>query len=139
MTMAANEEVSKENLEHLLGVNHIKGAGSSHKDGRSAKSKHEGDEPKPSVIYYKYSNDRKGPLHESVITAGLPKFIKYENEQVKAVEHIEEPSRIIRPPRKEEYPYPPYEFANMDEVHKFINEAKTPTFNHYISKQKKLL
>jgi hypothetical protein len=118
MTMTADEEVSKENLEHLLGVNHTKDVRSSHKQRDKDK------ENKPSIPAYKYSNDRKGPLHESVILAGLPMFIKYENGQVKAVEYKEEPSRIIRPPRKEQYPYPPYEFSNIDEVQKFINEAK---------------
>jgi hypothetical protein len=48
------------------------------------------------VVAYKYSNDKKGPLYESIILAGHPVFIKYENEQVQAFEQIEEDSRIIR-------------------------------------------
>ena len=93
MTMTADEEISKENLEHLLGVNHTKDVRSYCKD----KDK----ENKPSIPAYKYSNNRKGQLHESAIVAGIPVFIKYENGQVKVVDYIEEPSRIIRPPRIE--------------------------------------
>jgi hypothetical protein len=112
MTMTADEEVSKENLEHLLGVNHTKDVRLLRKDRDKDK------ESKPSIMTYKYSNNRKGLLHESVILAGHPVFIKYENGQVKAVEHIEEPTRIIRPHRKEEYPYPPLGFADINEVKK---------------------
>jgi hypothetical protein len=118
MTMTADEEVSKENLEHLLGVNHTKDVRLLRKDRDKDK------ESKPSIMTYKYSNNRKGLLHESVILAGHPVFIKYENGQVKAVEHIEEPTRIIRPHRKEEYPYPPLGFADINEVKKYVNKAK---------------
>jgi hypothetical protein len=106
----------KDPLEHLVGVNHTKDLRSSRK-GEENKNKY-------SIPAYKYSNDRKGPLHESVILAGLPIFIKYENGQVKTVEHIEEPSRIIRPLRKEDYPYTPYEFADINEVKQYVDKAK---------------
>src|SRR5919197_5476250 len=115
-TTTADEEGNQNDpLEYLVGLNHSKDVRSFCKDRDKDKDN------KPSVMAYKYSNDRKGPLHESVILAGLPMFIKY---QVKAVPQIQEPSRIIRPPRKEEYPYPSYEFGNIEEVQKFINEAK---------------
>jgi hypothetical protein len=113
------EMKQNEPLDHLIGVNHSKDLRSSHKHRDKDK------ENKPSIMAYKYSNNRKGPLHESVILAEYPVFIKYENGQVKVVPHIEDPSRIIRPPRKEEYPYPPYEFANIQEVQNFINGAKS--------------
>jgi hypothetical protein len=51
-------------------------------------------------------------------------FIKYENGQVQAFEQIEEDSRIIRPPNREEYPYPAYEFVQMNEVEAYVNRAK---------------
>jgi hypothetical protein len=56
---------------------------------------------------------------------GIPVFIKYENEQIKVVEYIEEPSRIIRPHRIEEYPYEPYEFTNIKELEEYVNKAKS--------------
>src|SRR5215204_1337039 len=77
-----------------------------------------------SVVAYKYSNNKRGPLYESVILADHPMFIKYENGQVKAVNHIQEGNRIIRPPSKEEYPYPAYEFCQMNELEAYMNRAK---------------
>jgi len=71
---------------------------------------------KQHCIAYKYSNKGRDVLHEAVILAGRPVFLKYENGEIKIVESMEEASRIIKPPHPEEYPYEPYEFANMDEV-----------------------
>jgi hypothetical protein len=76
------------------------------------------------VIAYKYSNNKRHPLHESVILAGRPMFIRYKNGQVEAIEQIDEVSRIVRPPCREECPYPVYEFAQLDEVETYINRAK---------------
>jgi hypothetical protein len=76
------------------------------------------------VIAYKYSNNKRQPLHESVILAGRPMFIRYKNGQVEAVEQIDEDSRIVRPPSREECPYPVYEFAQLNEVETYINRAK---------------
>src|SRR5918994_1856590 len=64
---------------------------------------------------YKYSKSGKGILHEAVIVGGLPVFLKYENDEIKAIPYIEESSRIIRPPNSEECPYEPYEFENIEE------------------------
>ena len=74
---------------------------------------------------YKYSNKGKGPLHEAAILAGRPVFLKYENGDIKIIDQIEETTRIIKPPSPEEYPYEPYEFSNMAEVHVFVNRAKS--------------
>ena len=38
---------------------------------------------------------------------------------------IEEAARILIPPNREEYPYEPYEFSNMEEVRKLVEVAKT--------------
>src|SRR5215203_54936 len=76
------------------------------------------------VVAYKYSNNKRGTLHESVIIAGHPMFIKYKNGQVETIEQIDEVSRIVRPPCREESPYPVYEFTQLNEVEAYINRAK---------------
>jgi hypothetical protein len=93
-------------------------------NGKAKKKKKNNNEEKQlqfkptSKIYttYKYSNKGKGSLHEAVLLAGLPVFLKYENGQIKSVPQIEESSRIIKPPDPEEYPYEAYEFKDFDEV-----------------------
>src|SRR6476661_8446757 len=95
------------------------------------------DKPKPQEYpVYKYSDNKKCPLHESVIMCGLPVFIKYENGEMKTVEKVEESSRIIRPPRIEEYPYLPYEFTNLEEVKKYVDRAKLETIDSLYTRAK---
>jgi hypothetical protein len=65
---------------------------------------------------YKYSNKGNDHLFEAVILSGCPVFLRYKNAKIVNVDRIEEPSRIIKPPSAEEYPYEPYEFTNMQEV-----------------------
>ena len=77
--------------------------------------------------------------YESAISAELPVFIKYENRKVEAVEYIEENSRIIRPPRKEEYPYPPYEFTTIEEVEEYVNKAKNSNVESLYIKAKDIV
>jgi hypothetical protein len=74
-------------------------------------------------IAYKYSNKGKGALHEAVILAARPVFLKYENEGIKIIDRIEEATRIIKSPHDEHYPYEPYEFENMDEVLSYAERA----------------
>jgi hypothetical protein len=74
---------------------------------------------------YKYSDKGKGPLHEAAILDGRPLFLKYEDNEVKLVEKIEEANRIIRPPYSEEYPYQPYEFADIEEIQSLVKQAKS--------------
>jgi hypothetical protein len=76
---------------------------------------------------YKYSKKGKGILHEAVILAGQPVFLRYENDEIKAVPFIEESSQIIRPPNSEEYPYEPYEFENIEEVYSYKERATSET------------
>jgi hypothetical protein len=90
------------------------------------------------VIAYKYSNNKRETLHESVILEGHPMFIRYKNGQVEAVEQIDEDSRIIRPPRKGEYPYPYYEFSSMVEVEAYMNRAKMTSIHSLYSKAKEI-
>ncbi len=83
------------------------------------------DKAKQQYTAYKYSNRGRGELRETVVLAGRSVFLKYENGEFKAIEHIEEESRIIKPPSPEEYPYESYEFANMGEVKEYAERAKS--------------
>jgi hypothetical protein len=79
----------------------------------------------PEFLAYKYSNNKKCTLHESIILGGVPAFIKYEDGEVKVVQEIKEACRIIRPPKMQDYPYLPYEFANLNEVQDCVNRSKS--------------
>jgi hypothetical protein len=133
MTTTTDEDLNRK----LIGLNHTKNVRSSPKG--NGRSKDEENKPNHSQIAYKYSNDRKGPLHESIILAGIPMFIKHENGEAKVLDQIDEPSRIIRPPRKEECPYPPYEFANIEEVQEYLNEAKSTNIESLSIKAKEIV
>ncbi len=78
---------------------------------------------------YKYSNKGKSSLHEAIILSGSSIFIKYENDGIVCVDQIEESDRTIRPPYSEEYPYEPYEFANIEELKSYVKKAKTETID----------
>ena len=128
MTTAAKDGVNEENqseekgpLEDLVRVNFTKDSHNSTKDNST--SKDNANKPHP-VVAYKYSDNKRKLLHESVMLAGRPMFIRYKNGQVKAVEQIDEGSRIVRPPSREECPYPVYEFAQLNEVEAYINRVK---------------
>jgi hypothetical protein len=90
-------------------------------------------------IAYTYSNKGKGILHEAVIIAGQPLFLKYENGELKTVEQIEEASRIIKPPYPEEHPYEPYEFANMEEVKEYAERVKLMSIDSFYTQVKKFV
>jgi hypothetical protein len=116
-----NHAKQKGPLEDLVGVNFTKDS----QYWKNSNSKPNDNTNKSQVVVaFKYSNNKRGPLHESVILAGRPMFIKCESGQVRAVEQIDEASRIIRPPNREECPYPPYEFSQLNEVETYINRAK---------------
>jgi hypothetical protein len=86
---------------------------------------------KPEYPAYKYSRRGKSQLHEAIILVGIPVFLKYDNkaEEFKAVERIEERSRVIRPPTAEEYPYEPYEFLEQAEVESYQQKAKNASID----------
>ena len=52
------------------------------------KGKQQQQESLPEYTTYKYSNKGKRLLHESILLAGFPMFIKYENGQVKIIDKI---------------------------------------------------
>jgi hypothetical protein len=75
------------------------------------------------IALSKYSFNGKGDLHEAVIISGKPYFITFTNGKIVLVEQIEENTRILRPPEKEEYPYKAYEFESLEELQEIISKA----------------
>ena len=51
-------------------------------------------------------------------------FITYDKEKVFLKQNIEEHGRILRPPNKEECPFPVYEFENEAQLNEYIKRAK---------------
>lgn len=97
---------------------------------------------KREFVTYKYSNMKKGDLHEAVILSGRPVFLKYDNmgaEPIKLVEVIEENTRVLRPPSPENYPYAAYEFENMNEVFSYLERARSETIDSLYEKSKKIV
>ncbi|HSF51355.1 MAG TPA: hypothetical protein VLA74_11390, partial [Nitrososphaeraceae archaeon] len=83
------------------------------------KENNEAKKEKKEIVTFKYSQMGRGDLHEAILSAGsLPFFTKYNHEkkEFELVENIEENSRILRPPEREEYPYTPYEFSGLEEI-----------------------
>lgn len=107
---------------------------------KSKKEKEEGKEKsKPAYTAYKYSNNGKVALHESIILAGLPTFLSYEEGKLQPYDVIEEETRIIKPPHPQNYPYQPYEFANMDEVLKYRDRALKENIDSLYLKAKQIV
>jgi hypothetical protein len=94
-------------------------------------SNSENDKPKHEIPIYKYSQNGKGELHEAVIVNGLPFFVKYDHttNTFELIEKIEENSRILRPPQREEYPYIPYEFESNEDLAFFMQKASQITLD----------
>ena len=81
---------------------------------------------KPIFKAFKYSCNGQLPLHEAILLNNKPVFMMYNigEEKVEVIQEIEEPTRIIRPPTQDEYPYTPYNFSNIEEVNKFVSKVK---------------
>ena len=95
------------------------------KQSSQSGQKKEGKE-KREFVTYKYTQNGKEDLHEAIIINGIPFFVKYNHEtnNIELVEKIEENTRVIRPPAREEYPYTPYEFGTKQELDQLIEKAK---------------
>jgi hypothetical protein len=122
-TNSSEEEEAEEEQHISSDVGRGNGNGKDRKKS-SRGEKNKGTQAQQQYTTYKYSNRGKGSLHESIILAGLPVFLKYENGEVKTVEHVEEPTRIIKSPHSEHYPYEPYEFESMNEVLNYVERAR---------------
>ena len=108
------------------------------KDSSNGKKKKNGDDEKQLPIFptYKYSRPF---LHEVVILGGLPFLISYAPrfDKILAFENIEEPpSRTLRPPCREEYPYTPYQFVNEEQLQRYLEIAKHETIYSLYQKLK---
>src|ERR1051326_8680880 len=108
---------------------------SSKSDQQSRQRNHQSEEeeqeqnkskPKRQYSAYKYSNKGKIALHEAIImsSSGQPLFLKYENGKIETVDRVQEANRVIVPYSYEEYPYEPYEFANLQEISTYLKRAK---------------
>jgi hypothetical protein len=110
-----NDPVDKENKRSVKKIK---------KKDKESESNYQLVNPKRSYSAYKYSIKGKGALHESVILSGQPTFLTYEDDLIKTIETIEESSRIIKPPNPEEYPYEPYEFADINEALAYLEKTR---------------
>jgi len=96
-------------------------------------------------IIHKYSGKGKGPLREAVIIEGIPYLVKISynekrNDHFITVDpHIEEATRILRPPFSEEYPYTPYEFKTTEEPTKYLQMALKETPDSLLQQTKELV
>jgi hypothetical protein len=93
--------------------------------------------PLPVLPTYKYSRPF---LHEAIILGGVPRFISYapKFDMIISFEDIKDPSRILRPPNREEYPYLPYEFADEQELAEYLRCAKLETKDSLLGKAKSI-
>ena len=100
---------------------------------------------KPEEVVHKYSNKTKGQLRESVIIVGVPYFIKYYYDENKGkyfvqIEYkVEEATKILIPPQKEEYPYEPYEFKDVGEPNYYLQRAKKESVDSIYQKIKSIV
>lgn len=101
-------------------------------------NKEEDNKEKRTFTAFKYSNDNKIDLHESVILAANPCFLYYDSTDftMKYANAIDEGTRIINPCHKESYPYTPYEFRDMDEVNAYVNRARNENIDSLHSQAK---
>jgi hypothetical protein len=90
---------------------------------------------------YKYSAKGADVLHEAILAAGQAAFIIYDKDQhkIKAVQYMEEATRMLKPPNSEEYPYEPYEFANVDELQLYMDRAANESIDSLYQKTKSIV
>jgi hypothetical protein len=102
--------------------------------------KNDREKSKREFVTYKYSQAGKRELNESIIINGFPFFIRYDivTKQHELVKNIEETSRNLRPPNREEYPYPPYEFGSKEELDNFIEKAEKTSLDEIYIKCKSI-
>jgi hypothetical protein len=118
------------------------GSGEGKEDQGVPKVKKDKKKEKREFLAYKYSKKKKGDLHEAVILSGRPAFLYCENNQgnnhIGYVTAVEEDTRIIYSPYEEHYPYEPYEFENMKEVHSYVDRAKNETVDSLYKRAKQI-
>jgi hypothetical protein len=92
----------------------------------------------PTFPTFKYSRPF---LYEAIILGDIPSFIAYGSkfDKIMPFADIKEPSRILRPPNREEYPYLPYEFADEEELAEYLRRAKLETKDSLYEKGKSIV
>ncbi len=105
------------------------------KNHNNKKTKKQSEDSKNEVVAYKYSKKGQGSLFEAIILDGQPCFATWypdygiNNESIKIRPFIEESTRIIKPPKLEEYFYTPYEFADKQELNDYFRRANIITLD----------
>ena len=105
------------------------------------REKDNGKKHKRRYATYKYSAKGADVLHEAILAAGQAAFIIYDKDQhkIKAVQYMEEATRMLKPPNSEEYPYEPYEFANVDELQLYMDRAANESIDSLYQKTKSIV
>lgn len=87
----------------------------------------ESNDKKKIIKVNKYSQNRKGPLFESIILDGTPRFITLvensKEEPIKSIPFIDENTRTLYPPFLEEYLHDPYEFPTLEGFKKLLDRT----------------
>ena len=79
--------------------------------------------PKKEFTVFKYTSNTH--IYESVIVAGEPFFITFDDmNEMKLIDEIEQETRILKPPHLEDYPSKPYIFESKEELEKFVKMVK---------------
>jgi hypothetical protein len=99
------------------------------------------------ITVNKYSQNRKGDLHESILIDNDPLFLNIDiingnnnaDDDIKLSPSIVENSRILCPPSLEEYLHNPYEFSSIEEIKSFMERAKTETIFTLFKKAKSIV
>jgi hypothetical protein len=108
-------------------------------DSSNSGSEKRGD--KHVFVAFKYSQNGRGQLNESIILDGLPYFVRYDkaSNQFLIDKEIEESSRIIRPPAIEECPFTQYEFKNKEELNSYLERARNTSIDALYLRWKKIV
>jgi ABC-type glutathione transport system ATPase component len=129
-------DVLDNNHEVILSLCDDKQQQQQEKDNDKDKQKH-----KRRYATYKYSAKGSDILHEAIILAGQPIFLIYDkdNNEIKAVPIVKEATRMLKPPSPEEYPYEPYEFANIDELQLYMDRATNESIDSLYQNAKSIV
>ena len=124
--------------EQLNWINKQMGSRKVVKNGNGKEKKHE-------EIVHKYSSKGDGILRESAHIVSVPYFIKKSfiekrDEYVITLDpYIEENTKTLRPPFKQECPYIPYEFTTNAEANQYLQRAMKETPDSLLQKIKSML
>ena len=143
------EGISKEHILQLSDVldnNHevilsLRNGGEQRQQQEQQEQENDKQKHKRRYATYKYSSKGVDILHEAILLTGQSAFITYDKDKhdVKTVQNIEEATRVLKPPNSEEYPYDPYEFANVDELQSYVKRAVNESIDSLYQKAKSIV